>query len=157
MKQSKTLAAEESVDAGKMPELDTDADKYIRPKDGPGCQPGIDRFYEVEPIQCTGDYVAIAPLYRGEVTEGGIVVPGQADVLPDTGIIVGLGDNVGDILKVGQHVKFVPRHMAAELTGEIPFYGKATIAIYKAASVVAVLPQMRVLMKVESGPIDRNA
>lgn len=131
MKQSRMLAQEEAeVSAAKMPVLGIDVDKFIKAKDG---------FYDIELIQCTGDYVAIAPLHRSEVTEGGIVVPGQAGVNPDDGLIVGLGDNVGK-LSLGQHVKFIPRHKAADLTGAFPFYGNAEISVYKVASVVAILP-----------------
>lgn len=131
MKQSRMLAQEEAeVSAAKMPVLGIDVDKFIKIKDG---------VYDVELIKCTGDYVAIAPFPRNEVSEGGIVMPGQSNTSPDNGLIVGLGDNIGQ-LSLGQHVKFIPRHKAADLTGEFPFYGDAEISVYKAASVVAILP-----------------
>jgi len=145
MKQSKTLAAaeKEQRSTGKMPELGVDLDKFIGMTNG---------FFKVSPIQCYGDYVAIAPFPRSEITEGGIVVPGQADVRPDTGIIVGLGEHPGKI-KLGEHVKFVPHHKVADLTGEFPFYGGVEIAVYKTASVVATLPQVKAKMVVQTGPI----
>jgi len=130
MKQSKLLAEEEAKEKPALvPALGVDADKFIRPDDG---------YYKIRPIQCVGDYVAIAPFPRNEVTGGGIVVP--VGERPDTGLIVGLGENPGQLLTLGQHVKFIPKHKAADLTGEFPDYGKAEIAIYKVASVVAVLP-----------------
>lgn len=134
MKKSKMLVETEAQEesSSKMPDIDIDSDKFIQQKDG---------FYEVDPIRCTGDYVAIAPFRRNVMTEGGIVVPTQVDARPDTGLIVGLGQNHGDLM-VGQHVKFIPKHKAADLTGEFPFYGKAEVAVYKLASIVAILLQV---------------
>lgn len=139
MKKSQMLAeaeAQEKSSSTRMPDIDIDFEKFIQQKDG---------FYEVDPIRCTGDYVAIAPFRRNVVTEGGIVVPTQVDARPDTGLIVGLGENIGN-LQLGQHVKFIPKHKAADLTGEFPFYDKAEIAVYKLVSVVAILPQVEAKM-----------
>lgn len=136
MKVSKVLADEQAREktAPKMPDIDLDAGKFIQQKHG---------AYEIAQIQCTGDYVAIAPFQRSKLTEGGIIVPDQANVKPDTGLIVGFGENVGN-LSVGQYVKFIPKHKAADLTGEFPFYGKVEIAVYKLASIIAILPQLPV-------------
>jgi len=135
MKQSKSLAAEEAAKATSMTPTVGPTGKYIQSDNG---------SYYVYPIQCTGDYVAIAPFRHDNVTKGGIVVPEEANSQPDTGIVVGVGENVG-IIKPGQHVKFIPRHKAADLTGEYPFYKDVEIAVYKAASVVAILPPLPVL------------
>ena len=136
MKKSKLLAASEAVDGvlSRVPDLDGDADKFIQLRNG---------VYEVEEIQCTGDYVAIAPFPRSGVTEGGIVVPMQADALSDIGLVVGLGTETGNLL-LGERVKFIPRHKAADLTEQFEVYGKAEIAIYKLASIVAILPNVPV-------------
>lgn len=149
MKKSKLLAEEEAREASapKMFETDVDEHKFIQEYAG---------AYRIEPIQCNGDYVAIAPFPRQGVTEGGIVVPHQADVPPDTGLVVGLGTDTG-VLEIGQHVKFIAKHKAADLTGEFSFYEKAEIAVYKLASIVAVLPSIQVLMaKPNVSPPQRN-
>lgn len=136
MKQSKLLAEEEDKPRQTIiPPLDADDHKFIQQLDG---------AYRVYPITCFGDYVAIAPFQRQKITSGGIVVPGEADAKPDTGLIVGLGENLRE-LEIGLHVKFIPRHQAADLTGEYPAYGDAQISVYKAASVIAILPRVNVV------------
>jgi len=150
MKQSKILADEEvqQKKVSRMPDIGVDDDKFIQTKN---------EAYEVLPIKCTGDYVAIAPLQRSRITGGGIVVPSQVDSLPDVGLIVGLGENMDGRthphIQLGLRVKFIPRHKAADLTGEYPFYNKAEIAVYKVASIVAILPQVPVRMKTKSGAL----
>lgn len=134
MKQSKLLAEAEATSPRQtmMPSIDADDHKFIQQQDG---------VYRVYPITCFGDYIAIAPFQRQKMTSGGIVVPSEADVRPDTGLIVGLGVNIAELV-LGLHVKFIPKHQAADLTGEYPAYGDAQIAVYKAGSIIAILPQV---------------
>jgi len=137
MKKSKLLAEQEATQqsVSKMPDLEADASKFIQP-DSTG-------VYRVQEVNVLGDYVAIAPLRRASQTEGGIIVAGMANEPPDTGIVVGKGDVVGNLL-VGQHVKFIPKHKAADLTENLAFYNGAQIAVYKLASVIAILDNLKV-------------
>ena len=102
---------------------------YIQPVDG---------VYKILPINCTGDYVAIAPLQRPQLTEGGIAIPSEQQSNPDIGIILGLGPEVEDC-SVGDVVKFITKFKAASLTEDIPFYGRYEINVFKEVNVVAVL------------------
>lgn len=138
MKKSKLLAEQEAAQqsTAKVPDLEADVGKFI--------QPDADGTYRIKAVNVLGDYVAIAPLRPASETAGGIIVAGATEP-PDTGIVVGVGSQVtvGGIA-VGHHVKFIPKHKATNLTDNLPFYKGAEIAVYKLASVIAILDNLQV-------------
>ena len=105
-----------------------------------------DNLFSVYPIRTFGDCVAIAPLAPETISEGGIVIPEVAQGIPDAGLVVGLPDKC-DEFKIGDLVKFSPRHSVCSLTGCYSEYGEAQILVVRFSNVFALLPRVAVEIK----------
>lgn len=107
--------------------------------------PDRDGIYQIKPIECFSDCIAIAPFPVSGVSAGGIALPTVQN--KDVGIVLGtpstMPANAPHYPAVGQVVSFSSKMPIADITGKIPEYGNTKIMIVRIGNVFAALQPVK--------------
>lgn len=158
MKKSAVLEREEEQERNKKSQFEQGAQSILERlgTEAVAIPQNADGSYNIQPIECCGDVVAIAPIKHSETSSGGIYMPSAGDTPSIIGVVVGWGPKASEVVfggmssmdalqqqpadaMLGKTVIFAPRHRLQEITGLVGHYGEAEIVLTKAINIYAFL------------------